>query len=469
MICKGISYTRILLLLNDILDKNQMEHVFFAVYDDDDNNGEFESLKRKFYQQLKGKFPEFQKEQTFDMKIIKGPSIEELISKAYIGLGSASFIRVDEVRFFPSMFLLIRENDDILYKLRFLQKIQYPLDQKRVYRMLDGKFFMDVFGRSDLRINDAVYHFCVLSIDSRANLWKWITLTKEHEYIDQCYMDALSGNGFRGKNRRTIKIYEMVDLYFGEKFVLYNDASFLLDDHQFNFFALFIRYIEALGKSLGLNVDQAQRLLQRINQKNMQYTNDDLDFTIEVSDVYTEFSDQLEIQYLSLLDIQRYSVDISGFYREDNEINETEPPETIEELFDRLYDFPKDDKQIILNAIHQDENGRSYQSLLDNAMQDAYESDSYLSLHIYIDPNYTKYRKRYEKWFKNDYVYQTLDQSAPEYVRNLWMTSAVLKNGARCDIFLDGYMVENFEKYISTINHQYFIDQIKIRKKLNLL
>ena len=169
-----------LLLLNDILDKNQMEHVFFAVYDDDDNNGEFESLKRKF-----------------DMKIIKGPSIEELISKAYIGLGSASFIRVDEVRFFPSMFLLIRENDDILYKLRFLQKIQYPLDQKRVYRMLDGKFFMDVFGRSDLRINDAVYHFCVLSIDSRANLWKWITLTKEHEYIDQCYMDALSGNGFR--------------------------------------------------------------------------------------------------------------------------------------------------------------------------------------------------------------------------------------------------------------------------------
>ena len=184
-------------VINDILDKNQMEHVFFAVYDDDDNNGEFESLKRKFYQQLKGKFPEFQKEQTFDMKIIKGPSIEELISKAYIGLGSASFIRVDEVRFFPSMFLLIRENDDILYKLRFLQKIQYPLDQKRVYRMLDGKFFMDVFGRSDLRINDAVYHFCVLSIDSRANLWKWITLTKEHEYIDQCYMDALSGNGFR--------------------------------------------------------------------------------------------------------------------------------------------------------------------------------------------------------------------------------------------------------------------------------
>ena len=151
------------------------------------------------------------------------------------------------------------------------------------------------------------------------------------------------------------QIYEMVDLYFGEKFVLYNDASFLLDDHQFNFFALFIRYIEALGKSLGLNVDQAQRLLQRINQKNMQYTNDDLDFTIEVSEVYTEFSDQLEIQYLSLLDIQRYSVDISGFYREDNEINETEPPETIEELFDRLYDFPKNDKKIILDAIHQDE------------------------------------------------------------------------------------------------------------------
>lgn len=53
------------------------------------------------------------------------------------------------------------------------------------------------------------------------------------------------------------QIYEMVDLYFGEKFVLYNDASFLLDDHQFNFFALFIRYIETLGKSIGLNVDQS--------------------------------------------------------------------------------------------------------------------------------------------------------------------------------------------------------------------
>lgn len=34
------------------------------------------------------------------------------------------------------------------------------------------------------------------------------------------------------------QIYEMVDLYFGEKFVLYNDASFLLDDHQFNFVEL---------------------------------------------------------------------------------------------------------------------------------------------------------------------------------------------------------------------------------------
>ncbi len=185
-----------LLLLNDILDKNQMEHVFFAVYDDDDDNDEFESLKRRFYQQLKEKFPEFRNEQLFDMKILKGPSMEELISKAFIGLESSSFVRIDEVSFFPSMFLLIRENDDILYKLRFLQKMQYPLDQKKIYRMLDGKFFTDVFGTSDLRIDDVVYHFCVLSIDSRVNLWKWITLTKEHEYIDQCYMDALSGNGF---------------------------------------------------------------------------------------------------------------------------------------------------------------------------------------------------------------------------------------------------------------------------------
>ena len=77
-----------------------MEHVFLQFMMMTIIMVKFESLKRKFYQQLKGKFPEFQKEQTFDMKIIKGPSIEELISKAYIGLGSASFIRVDEVRFF---------------------------------------------------------------------------------------------------------------------------------------------------------------------------------------------------------------------------------------------------------------------------------------------------------------------------------------------------------------------------------
>lgn len=265
------------------------------------------------------------------------------------------------------------------------------------------------------------------------------------------------------------KIYEMMDRYFGDQFVLYNNGYCTLDDHQLNFFALFIRYIEALGKSLGLNVDQSQRLLQRINQKNMQCMNDDLDFQMEVlNDDYTEFSDQLEIQYLSLLDIQRYSVDISSFYREDDEINQIDPPETIEELFDRLYNFPKDDKKIILDAIHQDENGGSYQSLLDDVMQDEYD-DSDVSLHIYIDQNYTKYRKRYEKWFKNDHVYQTLDQSAPEYVYNLCTTSVILKNGARCDIFLDGYMIEAFSKYISTINHQYFIDQIKIRKKLNLL
>ncbi len=108
-----------------------------------------------------------------------------------------------------------------------------------------------------------------------------------------------------------------------------------------------------------------------------------------LNDDYTEFSDRLKIQYLSLLDIRRYSVDISGFYQEDNE---TDPPETIEELFDRLYNFPKDDKKIILDAIHQDENGGSYQSLLDDVMQDIYD-DSDVLLHIYIDPNYTKYQK----------------------------------------------------------------------------
>ena len=43
------------------------------------------------------------------------------------------------------------------------------------------------------------------------------------------------------------QIYEMVDLYFGEKFVLYNDASFLLDDHQ----SIFLHYLFDTLKHLG--------------------------------------------------------------------------------------------------------------------------------------------------------------------------------------------------------------------------
>lgn len=82
-----------------------------------------------------------------------------------------------------------------------------------------------------------------------------------------------------------------------------------------------------------------------------------------------------------------------------------------------------------------------------------------ISLHIYIDPNYTKYRKRYEKWFKNDYVYQTLDKSAPEYVRNLWMTSAVLKNGARCDIF----WMDIWWKILKNIYQRLIINTLLIR------
>ena len=50
-----------LLLLNDILDKNQMEHVFFAVYDDDDNNGEFESLKTQILSAIKRKISRISK------------------------------------------------------------------------------------------------------------------------------------------------------------------------------------------------------------------------------------------------------------------------------------------------------------------------------------------------------------------------------------------------------------------------
>ena len=67
-------------------------------------------------------------------------------------------------------------------------------------------------------------------------------------------------------------------------------------------------------------------------------------------------------------------------------------------------------------------------------------------------------------------VYQTLDQSAPEYVRNLWMTSAVFKKWSEMRYL---FWMDIWWKILKNIYQRLiintFIDQIKIRKKLNFI
>ena len=310
------------------------------------------------------------------------------------------------------MFLLIRENDDLLYKIRFLQKINYPLDQKRVDQILNGRYFLDVFGSSDLLIDGAIYHFCVLIVHSKVNLWKWITLMQEHKYIEHCY-------------------------------------------------------IEALGKSQGLAVDEAQKVLQYIHQINMQYGTDDMLCVGEIDEYYSDFANQLIDQYFSLLDIDIYNIDISYLFNEMKEDGES-LPETMKEVLDQLDDIPKDVKKIILNVVQRSYD-KDYKDLLNDIKADD-ESEPYVVLNVYIDRNYTKYREKYKKWFKNDKVYQSLDYSSPEYADDiLAVSSEILEDGTRCDILQNGYWMERFRCAIPTVDHQYFIDQIKIRKKLNLL
>lgn len=194
------------------------------------------------------------------------------------------------------------------------------------------------------------------------------------------------------------------------------------------------------------------------------FTEEDYFFIVEeLSDPYFEISNQLMYQYQSLLGIHTYSIDISSFYCEDEE----SPPKTMEEILHRLYNFPEDDKQIIRKTIQKEISSIHYSNILEAALEQG--EDAEIAFNVYIDRDYTKYKKEYKKRFQNDNLYQLLDQLAPEYVGNLCMSSTVLENGTRCDIFLSGFLVENFETMISTINHQYFIDQIKVRKKLNIL
>ena len=303
-----------ILLLQDILIKSSMEGLFFAFYGDDTESA-FEECKEEFYQLImeEGDFPEFKDNKQFNVKLIKGKSVEKLLDETQERLTQNVIGRSDEDVLYPTMFLLIRENDDLLYKIRFLQKINYPLDQKRVDQILNGRYFLDVFGSSDLLIDGAIYHFCVLTVHSKVNLWKWITLMQEHKYIEHCYIDALSGNNAGGKIMNQ-KIHSLIDDYLKCKFIAYDDGYLDTPDNaddRLEKFALIIRYIEALGKSQGLAVDEAQKVLQYIHQINMQYGTDDMLCVGEIDEYYSDFANQLIDQYFSLLDIDIYNIDIS--------------------------------------------------------------------------------------------------------------------------------------------------------------
>lgn len=256
-------------------------------------------------------------------------------------------------------------------------------------------------------------------------------------------------------------INKIINDYYEHELVLYYDGYYFMD-YRLEKLSLIIQYFEALGKSYGLAVD-ATPLLQNIHQELMNFGYDEM-YAIKLEDLnfdYSKFSNQLSSQYLSLLDIEQYSINISGCYLND----EAEETEIITELMDCFNDFPENSKELILEALFKDQ--QYYDSLLRFISENPECGDVFLD--IYIDKNYTKYKNRYEKRFKNDHTYQALDSVFPEYASSLCQSSLILKDGTRCDIFLGGYIEEFFMKNVSTINHQYFLELIKTRKKLNLL
>ena len=230
------------------------------------------------------------------------------------------------------------------------------------------------------------------------------------------------------------KIHSLIDDYLKCKFIAYDDGYLDTPDNaddRLEKFALIIRYIEALGKSQGLTEDEAQKVLQYIHQ-------------IKID------------QYFSLLDIDIYNIDISYLFNEMKEDGES-LPETMKEVLDQLDDIPKDVKKIILNVVQRSYD-KDYKDLLNDIKADD-ESEPYVVLNVYIDRNYTKYREKYKKWFKNDKVYQSLDYSSPEYADDiLAVSSEILEDGTRCDILQNGYWMERFRCAIPTVDHQYFID-----------
>ena len=86
---------------------------------------------------------------------------------------------------------------------------------------------------------------------------------------------------------------------------------------------------------------------------------------------------------------------------------------------------------------------------------------------MYIDRNYTKYREKYKKWFKNDKVYQSLDYSSPEYADDiLAVSSEILEDGTRCDILQNGYWMERFSMCYSNRGPSIFYRSDKNKKEI---
>lgn len=189
------------LLLRHLLKDQSMESLFLAFDISDDFKHE-PTLQESVYDAIlkNENFSELQDKQLLDVKVMSGDSLAQILRDIEWLLETAVRNGYQNREFYPSMFIMIRENEDLLYKIHFLKKIGYPIEEKRLRCMLDGKFFMDTFRRSKILVNGNLYHVCILTLDSKVNLWKWITLKQEHDYIEKCYIDALSGNWKRKEN-----------------------------------------------------------------------------------------------------------------------------------------------------------------------------------------------------------------------------------------------------------------------------
>ena len=101
-----------------------MEGLFFAFYGDDTESA-FEECKEEFYQLImeEGDFPEFKDNKQFNVKLIKGKSVEKLLDETQERLTQNVIGRSDEDVLYPTMFLLIRETMIFYIKYVFCKKL----------------------------------------------------------------------------------------------------------------------------------------------------------------------------------------------------------------------------------------------------------------------------------------------------------------------------------------------------------